>query len=119
MSALLFTVPGPIVSGNRASRIVNGRAVKSAEKRRTEERVRSISFAAALKAGWVPPERAAVYIVAVNSRYDADNLVKALSDGMVPYAIVNDNPKHLRALHIRHAEKDTLGERYEIRVEVR
>ena len=120
-----FTLPGRLTSANGVTRnvamIVNGKArsrsLKSKEAREDTARIQSIALAAKLVSGWRVPDRARITILAYNSRIDADNISKVLTDAIKGgLLIVDDRPRHLKSLYVEHQEPDHLSERYVVRV---
>ena len=108
-----FTVPGPLVSANRASRVVNNRAVKSAEKRRDEARVASLALAARVQQDWKQPAYSSMTSLAIGSRLDCDNIAKVIGDGIQGVLIAND--RTVRRVLV--AKMDGKPERYEVSLE--
>lgn len=113
MNYIAFTIRGRLVSNNRVTRHVGRLAIKSGEAREDEARVRTLAFAVAVKTGWKPPEAAALYITAWNTRKDVDNVSKIISDGLQGPVLRND--RDLVALGVK-LDWDSGGERYDITV---
>ncbi len=117
--ALTFTVPGKPCLNNRVYRHVGGKALKSAEAREYQARVKSIAttviFGAFLR---LAPRLSAtmpisVAIVAFNCRGDIDSFAKCILDGMQGVVYVNDScVKRL----VSEKRKDKLGQRIVVTV---
>jgi Holliday junction resolvase RusA-like endonuclease len=81
--SVAFTITGRPCLNNRVYRHVAGKALKSAEAREYQARIRSLAEAAVLLARWTHPLGAHVSIDVFNSRGDIDSFPKCILDGMI------------------------------------
>jgi hypothetical protein len=85
---LVFSIPGPFVSGNHAKTRDGRRTTASRE---FDEKVRIIAGAAATKAKWEMPDYVHVDLTVFNVGIDADNLAKEILDPLQGIAFAFDS----------------------------
>lgn len=112
--ALVIFVPGRIVSNNRVTRHVEGKALKSTEARRDQARIAARARDAALLVRWEPLVGACeLQIVAWNTRKDVGNIEKVIADALS--GIAYDDDRRLVRLVVEK-RRDKQGERYDVAV---
>lgn len=114
IDALVISIPGRIVSNNRVTRHVEGKALKSTEARRDQARIAEQARQAAFLSQWEPLITACeLQIIAWNTRKDVGNVEKVIADALS--GIAYDDDRRLVRLVVEK-RRDKLGERYDVAV---
>lgn len=97
--SIIFTIPGPFVSGNNA-KTKDGR--RTTASRAFDMKVALLAKAAVRACGWVMPEYVTGTITVVNVRMDWDNLAKELMDPLQGIVMPFDSrAKDMRVVMLR------------------